>query len=457
MKPKVSIVITAHNYAKYLPRALESALGQAYASFEVVVVNDGSTDGTDVLLESYSGRTNLKIVTLRGVGLAAASNQGIDAAEGEYIVRLDADDWFDENLIVVLANYLDKYPNVGMVFCDYHTVDVHGDLIQTIRRAKANDEVELLDRPCLAAGAMYRRRCYDVVGGYNESLRYQEDYDFWIKFIEKFEVRNVSLPLMYYRQHGSSMSRNWDGRMQARRRVKHKFVQEHRSLDGRRVLAVIPARADRFDGTKFPLLELGGQTLLERAVGKLAAVDSVERVIVSTEDPEIAEHALVIGAEVPLLRSRSTISSAVTFAAALGELTDWLKREEGYEPDIIAVHYPHSPFLQPEHFEEAIDSMLLYRTDSVLAVVEDLTYHWKIGANGLEPVGYQQRVVRQDKDLIFKEAGGMYLVRDADMPGGDDLLYGKIGHIELSPKEAFRIYGAWEYDLAQNIAQGENG
>jgi CMP-N-acetylneuraminic acid synthetase/GT2 family glycosyltransferase len=449
MTTSVSIIITAHNYAKFLPKALDSA--QSYEDLEVVVVNDGSTDDTETVLAGYAADPRLKVITLDGVGLAAASNRGIEASGGDYIVRLDADDWFDENLVLVLASYLDRNLNVGLVFCDYFTVDAHGELIQTIRRAKTNDEVELLDRPCLAAGAMYRRTCFEAIGGYNESIRYQEDYDFWIKFIEKFQVHNVSLPLMYYRQHASSMSTNRDARMRVRREVKRKFVSEHRDEMSRRVLAVIPARADMLDSSKFLLLPLGERSLLEHCIDKLKNVDMVERVIVSTEDAEIAEHAKAAGAEVPILRSRETISPRVTFGAALKELLDHLDDTDGYQPDIIVLTYPHSPFIDSSHVSEAIDSLLIYDTDSVIAVVEDQTYHWMIGKKGLTPVGYQERVVRQDKDLVFKEAGGLYVIHSHDMIGSDDMLGHRIGHIELSHGESLRINGPWEYQVAQYI------
>jgi CMP-N-acetylneuraminic acid synthetase/GT2 family glycosyltransferase len=453
MTTPVSIIITAHNYAKYLPRALESALGQVYEPLDVVVVDDGSQDNTQELLARYISDKRLKTIRLDGVGLAAASNAGIKASQGQYIVRLDADDWFDENLCLVLATSLDKQPNVGMVFCDYHTVDVHGELIQTISRAKTNDEVELLDRPCLAAGAMYRRECYAAIGGYNEDLDYQEDYDFWIKFIERFEVRNISLPLMYYRQHGSSMSRNWEARMRARRDVKRKFVEEHRADLGKLILGVIPARADRMDGKKFPLLPFGDQSLLQRCIQKLSGIDAVDRVVVSTEDPEIAQSAVKVGADVPFLRSRATLSSSLGFGAALKDLLAFLGNEQDYRPDVVLIAYPHSPFIQSDHLAEAIDTLSLYRTDSVIGVVEDLTYHWKIDRHGLAPVGYQKRVVRQDKELVFKEAGGLYVVRPHDFGGDDDVLGKRIGHIELSQGEAFRISDPWSYRTAQAILE----
>jgi CMP-N-acetylneuraminic acid synthetase len=450
---KVSIVITAHNYAKFLPQALDSALGQTYPDLEVVVVNDGSTDDTEQVLSHYKDRDNLKIVTLGGVGLAAASNNGIRAASGEYIVRLDADDWFDESLALVLANYLDRNATIGMVFCDYYTVDVHGEIIDGVKRRPINDEVKLLDRPCLAAGAMYRRQCWEKIGGYNESLRYQEDYDFWIKFIERFTVRNVSLPLMYYRQHGNSMSRNWNARMEARRQVKERFVREHRDHFDQNVLAVIPARGDRLNDCKVPLLPFGQTTLLERAIQTLRNIDRIDRVVVSTEDPEIAEVAERAGAEVPFLRRRELSSPSVPFEYVLDDLLQWLSEHENYRPDIFAIHHAHCPFVTSAHVVEAIDTLLLYATDSVIGVVEDLTYHWQSGPEGLAPVGYQKRVVRQEKNLIFKEAGSIYVVRADRFAATRDLLGRRIGHIELAPHESVRIQGPFDYWLAVRMHQ----
>lgn len=451
---KVSIVITAHNYAKWLPQALDSALGQNYGDVEVVVVDDGSKDDTPEVLKHYAGRSNLTIVTTEGIGLAAASNRGIKATSGEYVVRLDADDYFDENLVLVLANYLDRNPNVGMVFCDHYTIDAHGELIDQRRRAKLNSEVELLDRPALAAGAMYRRRCWESIGGYNESLRYQEDYDFWIKFIEKYQVRNVSLPLMYYRMHGASMSRNFEGRMQARREVKKRFVEEHRDRLNQRVLAIVPARADQLEGSPVPLLRLGDGDLLKRSIDTLTGCDLVQRVVVSTEDSAIADRARELGAEVPFLRSRQSTAPGTPIEVALRELLQWLRENEDYRPDILVLRYPHSPFLSAAHVTEAVDSMLLYGTDTVLAVLEDLTYHWQVGRNGLAPVGYQKRMVRQEKDLIFREVGGLYACRTDNVLEHGEIVTGRIGHIEVARYDALRIESGYDYWVAQQRVDG---
>jgi GT2 family glycosyltransferase/CMP-N-acetylneuraminic acid synthetase len=457
MNTKVSIIITAHNYAKWLPKAVESTLNQQYESYEVIVVDDGSTDHTQEILEVYKDDPRIKIITTEGLGLARACNRGISEASGEYIIRLDADDYFDENILLVLAAFLEKNPTVGMVFCDYYTIDTYGEIIDQARRQKVNDEVELLDRPALAAGAMYRRSCYDAIGGYNETIRFQEDYDFWIKFIEKYQVRNVSLPLMYYRQHGKSMSRNWEGRMQTRRKVKKKFVEEHRDYLNKKILAVIPSRGELLENHKFPMLPMGETTLLQRCIDQLKDVEAVDRIIVSTEDAEIAKHAEEVGAEVPYLRSISSTSPAVPFENSILDLLDWLKVNDDYCPDIIVIRHPHTPFLTDEHVSEAINSMLLYGTDTVLSVMEDLTYHWKVGRVGLEPVGYKKRVVKQEKDLIFKEVGGLYIFSAPLLVETGSLVGGRIGHIEVAPYNALRIQSPFEYWVAKKMAEDNTG
>jgi CMP-N-acetylneuraminic acid synthetase len=303
---------------------------------------------------------------------------------------------------------------------------------------------------------MYRRKCYDAIGGYNENIRYQEDYDFWIKFIEKFQVRNVSLPLTYYRQHGSSMSRNFGARMRTRRAVKAKFVHDNRDRFRHRVVAIIPARKDYLDGHKMALLPFGERTVLHDCIKKLAQVEMVGRIIVSTDDPEIMAVAEEAGGEVPYLRSRASTGPSAPFESALLELLGWLRENEGCEYDMLVICHPHSPFITADHITEAIDTLLLYDTDSVIGVVEDLTYHWQVGRNGLMPVGYQKRVVRQEKDLIYKEAGGIYAIKTAPFLAGGELLGKSIGHIELAPHEALRILTPYDYWVARRIADSQD-
>ena len=446
--PKVSIIVTAHNYGEYLEQCLDSALGQHHDSFEVVVADDGSTDNTPEVLRRYEGRVT--VLRLSGVGLAAACNAAIRASSGEYIVRLDADDFFDENLLLVEANVLDRRSDVHLVYPDYYRVSASGEILEVVRLPKVYEEVRLLDRSALAIGAMYRRHCYDTIGGYDEELTQQEDYDFWLRFVDRFRVHNVNVPLMYYRQHERSMSLNRAGQLAARRTVKRKFVERHSDIDGRRILAVVPAMAKRMNGQKLPLHPLAGRSVLSYVVHALGQTPLLDRVVVSTEDEEVAAEARRLGADVPFLRPAALARSSVSVESVVQQLVARLEEQEGYVPDMVAVAHVHSPFLRAEHVTEAIHTMAVYDTDSVISVTLDLTFHWKRGVGGLEPVGYRKRLLREEKDLVFKENGALYVAR-TELVRRQALVGDQVGHIEMLDQESMRLESPHSFWVAEQM------
>jgi CMP-N-acetylneuraminic acid synthetase len=336
-----------------------------------------------------------------------------------------------------------------MVFGDYTRVDVHGGILEHVRVPKVHDEVTLLDRSPLAAGAMFRRWCFDALGGYDEQLRYQEDYDFWIRFIDRFNVYNLNLPLMYYRQHDRSMSRNFHARMAARRGVKRRFV-ESKGGEITPTLAIIPAMARIVDGRKLPLLPLCDRPLLAHTVEQALQTPSVGRVIVSTEDPEIAEAAVSFGADVPLLRPRELARPSVHVEESIRHLLESLEREEDYRPESVAILHFVCPFLRAAHIAEAIDTMRLYKADSVISVCQDLTFHWRRGKEGLEMVGYQQRLLREEKETIFKENGALY-VTSARLIRSGGFLGTRVSYIEMSPEESVRLQSDFDFWLAEQM------
>ena len=128
----VSVIITAHNYGRFLDKCISSVLEQTYENIEIIVVNDGSQDNTNEVLKTFAKK--IKVINLPGVGLAKASNVGIRNSKGKYVIRLDADDWFDKNIIKILVNYLIKNTKIGMVFCDFFHVDIEGKILLMEKR-----------------------------------------------------------------------------------------------------------------------------------------------------------------------------------------------------------------------------------------------------------------------------------------------------------------------------------
>ncbi|MBL7070820.1 MAG: glycosyltransferase [Candidatus Omnitrophica bacterium] len=451
---KVSVIITARNYGQYLSQCIDSVLSQKYTFYEIIAVNDGSTDNTAEILEGYRAKhpDRIKVITLAGAGLAKACNAGIRNSSGEYIIRLDADDYFDENILLVEANILDNNPDVHLVYTDYYRIDKHGGIIDSYRLPKVNDEVELLDRSPLAGGAMFRRECYEAIGGYSEELRYQEDYDFWIRFIDRFKVYNVNLPLMYYRRHSASMSNNFDERMKARQYVKKKFVDEKGYRKNKKIFAVIPAMGHFRGHEKLALRKLNGRPLIAYTIEQALKTKLIARVIVSTEDEEVANTATELGADVPFLRPQELARTSVGVDEVLRHMVGVWRESGEAVPDLIVVLPYIAVFQKERHITEAIDTVLLHDTDSVIGVTTDLTFHWKPGKYGLEPVGYHKRLLREDRETVYKETASIYVLKTAIVEAGG-YLGEQIGHIEMSLRDAWRIQSDFDFLVAEKILE----
>lgn len=453
---KVSVIITAHNYGKFLPQAVGSVLNQTFEDYECIIVNDGSTDNTEKVLNSYSDVEKIRIIQLNGLGLAKAANTGIKASSGDYIIRLDADDYFDENILLILSSVLDKKPEYGMVYPDYYKVDRYGQIIDQVRQQKVNDEVKLLDRSALAAGSMYRRGCYDAIEGYREELSYQEDYDFWIRFIEKFHVYNVQLPLMYYRKHSSSMSTNTEKRKQAHQYVKEKFVSTHRKLTEKNILCFIPMIAENRYKCKLPIFQMMGKPLFSYALEEAKKINLFDRIIVDTEDEEIAQEVEKYNVEVPYIRPRELAKLATPPVEVLKHMVKKMHLEYNYKPDIIVMLYFNNIFINKKLIEEAINTLLIYKCDSVISVREDIKFHWQPGQNGLKPILYPRKLVREQKWITYEEGGGIY-VFDVNNLKTENFLGNSISFIEVNEKEFIRIDSDFHYKIACQILRDSLG
>lgn len=204
----VTIVITAYRYGRFLREALESALLQEDAGeFEVVVVYRSSGDETEEILATYAGDARMRVIEQRGRGLAQGANLGIEAARGQYVVRLDADDLFLSGIVAQERAFLDAHPEVDFVYPDYvYRFDAEGRCVR--KHLPLFDPDELRSRgDFLSGGTMYRRDLFDRVGLYDESLTTLESYEFILRLLEHGAVgHHLDEALFEYRIHGESMS-----------------------------------------------------------------------------------------------------------------------------------------------------------------------------------------------------------------------------------------------------------
>jgi glycosyltransferase involved in cell wall biosynthesis len=196
---QVSVIITCHNYARYLSRAIRSAINQTLDNkeYEIIVVDDGSTDETRKVMKTYSGKIK-PLILKKNVGLAAARNEGIKSALGRFVVNLDADDYMDENLLYIEMTFLNFNPAWDAVSCDYFLVDEDEKHIGRISGE---------EKP-IACGVMFRTDLLFEIGLYDENFKLREEEDLRIRFDKNHLIKNIELPLYRYRKHDNNMTNN---------------------------------------------------------------------------------------------------------------------------------------------------------------------------------------------------------------------------------------------------------
>jgi glycosyltransferase involved in cell wall biosynthesis len=205
---EVSIIVTAYNYARYIDECLDSCLGQKCTTleYEVIVVDDGSTDETPTLLACRSD-PRLRKLRIENSGIEVASNQGFAAARGRYIVRVDADDALAPDYLAHMAPMLDQ--DFGFCYGDYTVIDRSG-VAQDVVRLPDFDPAEVMTRgDFLATGTLYSAELLRLHGGYASQIRNSglENYELIIKLMAAgVKGVHLSVPLFYYRRHSVNMS-----------------------------------------------------------------------------------------------------------------------------------------------------------------------------------------------------------------------------------------------------------
>jgi glycosyltransferase involved in cell wall biosynthesis len=208
--PKISVVIPAYNAMTYLPKTLESVLTQTFTDFEVLIINDGSSD---TILNWSASVTDprVKLISQDNQGLSGARNTGIAQAKGEYIAFLDADDLWKPTKLEKQVRYFEDNPDVGLV----HNWTILIDETDKPTGEQWNPHLEgnvweqiIVINSVSSGAAIVRRCCFETVGVFARDLSGTADWDMWIRIAYRYPFAVVKEPLTLYRQHSQNMSKN---------------------------------------------------------------------------------------------------------------------------------------------------------------------------------------------------------------------------------------------------------
>lgn len=231
----ISIILPVYNGQQYLAKTIESVLAQFYRNFELLIINDGSSDQSKAVVEFYLKDSRLRYVEQKNAGVANARNTGIKLAKGEFISLIDQDDIWLPHKLEHQVNYLTQHPACALVHSQIQFINGKDEVLVTPNWAWVSETYDdslnkLFQHNCIATfTVLIRKSALDNVGIFREVFAPSDDWDLWLRIACKYELGYVSENCGYYRIHDNNESKNQSRMQLAEVNVVENFIQEFKS------------------------------------------------------------------------------------------------------------------------------------------------------------------------------------------------------------------------------------
>ncbi len=444
---KVTVYITNYNYGAFIEQAVESVLHQTMQDFELIIIDDGSTDNSREIIERYEPDSRIQAIFQQNKGLNVTNNIALRAARGKYIVRLDADDYFHPQALEKLTAKLEADPELGLVFPDYYFVNEAGEITEEFKRHNFDEDVSLLDQAAHGACTMIRTQFLRDLGGYNESFSCQDGYELWVKFTAHYKVANVGEPLFYYRRHSSNLTRNETRILSTRARINELYSNNR--FGELRAMALIPVRDE-----SLALRSLGDKKVIDFKIEAALQTTRLEKLVVSSPSGEVGDYVQErYAGEKRLvfhLRDEKDARLNVTLASTLEAVLKQYYSDTAL-PDAIVLLTIEYPFTAPYIIGDAIHTLFLFDSDALISVRQENSMLFQHAGSGMHPILNQDKVVKLEREALYKQAGGITVVRSSRFMQDRKILTGRIGHIMMDQQSSLGIFSDFDLHLLELI------
>ncbi|CAM8409499.1 Glycosyltransferase 2-like [Candidatus Methylopumilus universalis] len=445
--PKISVYIVSHNYARFLDQAIESVLRQNYDNWELLLIDDGSSDKTAEIMQIYANDPRIRIFNASGIGLPSVANFALREARGEYLIRLDGDDVFDENILFVLINYIERDSELAIVFPDYYLIDEEGEIFSHERRHKVFESSHIMDTPPNGACTLIRKSVLAEIGGYREDLGAQDGFDLWSKIRKSHRALNVNLPLFYYRRHGQNLTNSSYRILAARRQIKKDAIAK--DLEAfRPLLAVIPCRRNYDFIPDLWDADLNGKSLLKQKIEMCLSSSLFDKVIVTSDTNDVLTTIESFNDERLEFLERET-SDTIRSRNIVNTLQKVAKKYDPNLSGLTVLCYLPTPFVTLGSLEEALCTLVFNDADSSMGVEEIKEPVFRRTPFGLKAVN-PERNLRTDHDYVYREANIALAAKNKNFSTGSLLGPSTINFI-VEPEESFFIDSVKKLKIAHII------
>jgi CMP-N-acetylneuraminic acid synthetase len=449
--PLITVYITNYNYGKFLKKSVESVLNQTEQDFELIIIDDGSTDNSKQVLEQYETKPHIEVVYQNNKGLTASNNIALRLSKGKYIIRLDADDYLDVNALQILSGVMEKNPKIGMVFGDWYLIDENDNIIGIERRHDFSKDVSLYDSPAHGACTLFRTESLKQLNGYDESISRQDGYELWLRFIEKYEVKNINIPIFYYRQHSKSLTKDEKKLLDTRAQILEKHAKRSTS-ERPSCMAIVPIRGSEMDNRSQPFLKLGNKYLIDYTVNLLNDNKEIDHIIITTPAKDIIKYIkdkYKTNKIETIDRPRAMARINTRLDTTINHALENMKEKRFY--DYLFFVTIDTPFKRNELINSAINFMKIFDVNTVIGARPDRNIIFKHDGSGLIPLNKSSNLLRLEREQLYNMVPGFVLRKTKDFLKEFNILGNKIGHVVFDQKSSISIKTELDFEIANNL------
>ncbi len=420
INPLVTVYTINRNYSMFLEQCIKSVVNQSYKNIEYVVIDDGSTDNSTKILQKYKNNNKIKIYFQKKSGLIKSINKAIKVSNGEYIIRLDSDDFLHRDAIKILLNKLFDL-KASVIFPDYYLIDEKNNILDRVKRHNFQEKVTLLNQPAHGACTMYKKSVFQEVGTYSKKYDCQDGVYMWFKVINKYKIGNINKPLFYYRQHAKSLTKKTSKINYTKELIFKEFNRKKTNN-----ICFFPIRS-------LQEIHSSNQKAKKIFIKKLKDLSNnlyIKKIIVSSPDINIQKIINHLKLKKIYYFERNNYYS--NYGTRLSELLlEFIRKNKTQftNCDNIIIYTWNDQ--KTSNIKHMIDNLEIFKLNCVILVKTLKNLVFKHDGSGLKPIFKNRSGLKIERNILYSQIPGIIVLKLKSFIKSKNTYNGKIGHVIL--------------------------